>query len=146
MALSELRNAENSVSVTEKGAQLFVRGTEAEVKQVMNLKQKYKDEFGELVELIHTHPGIRNVVPSLPDLERNLPVTILARGDTAGAVTKITYSVAEVKHLRELHKGGLPDDTRRFYNALVEILASRNIKPPDAMLAEMSALGMALPK
>jgi hypothetical protein len=145
LAVSEKNRSEMSVTVTSKGYQIFVRGTDTEVNQVVGFTKALEQQIGKITELIHTQPGIRNVVPSLDDLRKNMPVTIVARGDVTGSIVEITYTVTEVRRLRTILQVGTPDAKRRFYQEMVGILAGRRIKPPDSMLAEMTSMGMKLP-
>jgi hypothetical protein len=143
LALSELKGVEHSLTILEDGNQILVRGLKDRVNQIIE-----RESLGRTKQLVHTQPGIREVVPSLDDLLFDYPVKIIARGDK-GSVVWLDFSVDEVKQLRSLLDPADPTKVvqmrKKFYETMVKKCRDKGIEPPESMKAAMSDLNMALP-
>jgi hypothetical protein len=127
VAMSELHGREHSLTrVTFDNNLIVVRGGPDSVNAASS------NMPGETIDILHTQPGIHNVVPSEEDLQvaadAGSTLTIQARGNGPNDIVSLTLGHDEINRLLHLHHEPTHGP---FVQEMIRILRERKIDPPE---------------
>ncbi len=99
---------------------------------------------GATTDIIHTQPGIREVIPSIEDIhfaaDNNSGMTVIARGDRGpDDVMKLILSKSDVERLNALELGA-PKGYKEFMREIVAKMKTQGIEVPERVKGELDLL------